>query len=123
MLFIVDDNSVPSIATWVKVGPQATTGVNPAPRAQARLSAYPNPFAQGTTLHFAVPTRGQATVSIYDASGRLVRVLDDQVRDPGAYSIPWAGRDQERRHVVNGVYFARLETPLGVETVKLIVRR
>lgn len=56
----------------------------------------PNPFNPRTTIQYGVATRGPARLSVYDVSGRCVRVLLD-VRDlaPGVYRAIWDGRDDQ----------------------------
>ncbi|WP_375419059.1 hypothetical protein [uncultured Hymenobacter sp.] len=42
---------------------------------QAQLSAYPNPFLTQTTVQFALPEAGLATLDLLDVSGKVVRHL------------------------------------------------
>jgi len=70
----------------------------------------PNPFNPATTIEFTIPKASHATLRIYDASGRLVRVLVD--RDYKTSTIdraPWDGRDDAGQVVPSGVYFYKLE--------------
>jgi len=80
-----------------------------------RLEAnYPNPFNPATTIPFSLDMTARVTVSIHDASGRLVRLLA-QERDfeAGRHELRWDGRDAAGRPASSGVYFYRLETKRG----------
>ena len=61
---------------------------------------------QGRTLS----TYRRVNRSIYDLSGRLMRVLVDGPKEPGYYSVSWHGRDEAGRAVRTGVYFYGLST-------------
>jgi hypothetical protein len=96
-------------------GTQAGTGALP----QLDLSAAPNPFAGRTRLQYTLPAARHVRLELYDATGRMVRVV-------------WNGRQEMGAHVASldsdglarGVYLLRLDTGFGAEarTVKLVVR-
>jgi len=73
-----------------------------------RLAARPNPFNPNTTLQFVNPVDGRVHLDIYDVSGRLVRVLADEVMPAGERAFAWNGLDESGRSVASGVYFARV---------------
>jgi hypothetical protein len=68
----------------------------------------PNPFNPETTIRFTIPTRDRAVLAIYDANGRLVKTLLDEVVPAGTTAIDWNGRDDSGITVTSGVYFYRL---------------
>ena len=72
---------------------------------------FPNPFNPKTTIRFQLPEAGKVSLGIYDASGRLVRLIYDERMEAGDHAASWNGRDALGRPVVSGVYFARLSTP------------
>jgi hypothetical protein len=80
---------------------------------------HPNPFNPTTTIHFVLPTRERATLTIYDTSGHKVRTLLDQVDDLGAHDVAWDGRDDTGASVGSGVYFYRLTAGKRTETKKM----
>jgi hypothetical protein len=84
---------------------------------------FPNPFNPSTTVGYSVGARGRVRISIYDVSGRLVRTLYDEVREPGAYSIVWDGRNDAGRAVGSGIYFCRMESGQYAASRKLILMR
>ena len=87
-------------------------GLQPLPRRLALLQSYPNPFVSSTTLAYTIPedrTTGLPVhLAIYDAVGRLVRVLVDERRYPGTFTAVWDGTLASGTPVPSGVYLARL---------------
>jgi hypothetical protein len=79
----------------------------------------PNPFGGATEVRFALAQRESVRVSIFDARGRLVRVLTSGERDAGVHALPWDGRDLNGRAVASGSYVCKLETPSATRTLKL----
>jgi hypothetical protein len=78
---------------------------------------YPNPFNPVTSIQYAIGS-GQAnavqgpihtTLRIYNIMGQRVRILVDEMMDPGSYEVVWDGRDSRGREVSSGVYFCRLQ--------------
>ena len=54
-------------------------------------------------------------LTIYDVTGRRVRILTRGSRKAGNYALRWDGLDDEGRRVASGVYLAQLVTPkLGI---------
>ncbi|MFO7610090.1 MAG: right-handed parallel beta-helix repeat-containing protein, partial [Candidatus Krumholzibacteriia bacterium] len=72
-------------------------------------AARPNPFNPATTIGFALAAPGPARLLVYDARGRLVRVLLDEPRPAGPGAVTWDGRDGQGRTVGAGVYFHCLQ--------------
>lgn len=85
--------------------------------------AQPNPFNPRTELTLALPAAGEASLSIYDARGALVKRLLDAMLEAGEHRLTWDGRDDGGQSLPSGVYFARLRTVGGAETVKLTLVR
>ena len=83
----------------------------------------PNPYNPSTTLRFDLPARGAAELSIYDASGRLVRTLVHAALDAGPHSYVWDGRDAAGRVTASGVYLYRLTTADGQQARKMVLVR
>ena len=94
-------------------GPTGFVEVVDPPAATRGLSftgAAPNPLLAGeaATLRFALAAPGRVTIEAWDAAGRRVaRVLDD-VREAGPSTVAWDGRDDAGRALPRGLYFLRL---------------
>jgi hypothetical protein len=78
-------------------------------RGVAQLCSAPNPFNPSTTLRFELAAPAHARLGIYDAAGRLVRVVLDAPLEAGRYERMWNGRDAAGRPVATGVYRLVLE--------------
>jgi hypothetical protein len=69
---------------------------------------YPNPFNPSTSIRYSMPVTGIASVRIYDAGGRLVETLVNELLSPGSYERTWNASG-----LSSGVYYARLEVWTG----------
>jgi hypothetical protein len=87
----------------------------------ALLQNQPNPFNPTTRITMHLPTQCQVNLSIYDASGALIRTLIDDVLPAGSRSVVWDGRNQKGSEVGSGVYFYRLSSSAGVITRKMVL--
>ena len=75
----------------------------------------PNPFKLNTTIGFTLPESSEATLTIYDVSGRTLEVIQkDFVRGYNEINIPQNALD------VVGILYYRLETPNHTATKKMI---
>ncbi len=80
--------------------------------------ARPNPAASGaTTVRFALPRAADGRLAVYDAGGRLVRVLSEGVFTAGEHSASWDGLNAAGQPVAAGTYFYRLSAA-GEELVR-----
>jgi hypothetical protein len=85
------------------------------------LRIEPNPFQESTTIRYALPKEGAATLRVYDIGGRWVRTLIDGPQPAGTHAIDWDGRDDAGVALAAGVYFVRLETG-GMARVEKLMR-
>jgi hypothetical protein len=83
----------------------------------------PNPFEGGTVLRYHLRAPEDASVRVFDAAGRLVRILAGGSHPAGAHTVVWDGRDAGGALVTSGVYFCRLSTKTVDVTRKTIVLR
>jgi len=98
-----------------QVGPQASA----ASLSILRLSAAPNPFTSRTQLRYSLPKAGHVRIDLYDATGRLVRVVSNERQEIGDH-VAVLNADG----LAAGVYLLRLDAGSGAEarSVKLVVR-
>ncbi len=112
---IITNTGVPSLDHVHLIGPrpdlaaavaavQGSAGVRE-PATTLRLAVAPNPLRTSTEIRFDPPANGRATLSIYDAAGRMLRSF----QEPGSGRILWDGRDAAGRALGNGTYFLRLQ--------------
>jgi hypothetical protein len=92
----------------------STVGVPDEPAASVALRAFPNPAPGNQTFSF--PALGEARLSLYDASGRMVRSFSAS----GLSRVVWDGLSGSGQPVPPGLYFARLESGSTVVTTKVL---
>ena len=80
------------------------------------LQAAPNPFNPGTRVSFTLGRDAVARVEIFDVRGRQVALLHDGPLSAGPHALIW--RPDARSS--DGVFFARVRTGAGEQTVKLL---
>ncbi|AFN74927.1 Mannan endo-1,4-beta-mannosidase [Melioribacter roseus P3M-2] len=71
----------------------------------ALLQNYPNPFNPTTTISYNISKTAKVRISVYDALGREVRELVNELKTPGSYNVEFDGTG-----LASGIYFYRLET-------------
>jgi subtilisin family serine protease len=84
---------------------------------------YPNPFNPSTWIPFYLPQDGDASLTIYNVRGEVVKVLRNRWYHEGAHSVRWDGRDQKGSHVASGVYFCVLRQAGLQRTTKMSLVR
>ena len=77
---------------------------------------FPNPFNLETNINFTIPEGTNVSMKLYDITGREVRVLVNEKKQPGFYTITLKGGD-----LSSGVYFYRLVTSSGFTAVKKLI--
>jgi len=81
----------------------------------------PNPFSSETVISFSLPSAGNASLRVYDMTGRIIRTIADGEMAASAHSLAWDGRDDSGNTVAAGVYFCRLEAA-GQSAVQKMIR-
>ncbi len=70
---------------------------------------YPNPFNPITMIRYTIPKLTNVQIKIHNSLGKLVRILLDEEKPAGNYTVTWDGKDNHESVVASGVYFYRLE--------------
>ncbi len=78
------------------------------PSVISSLRVLPNPFSARTVLQFTLPQAGYVNLTIYDPTGRSVKVLVAGRQPQGFSRIIWDGSDGDNQMVAPGIYFCRL---------------
>ncbi len=111
-LFLTYINTIiPFIGTWSGVKMLALDQMSTAteevvfqePLQQFRVS--PNPFQESVQLDFALLRPQSTTLSIYNATGKIVWHQSRALLSPGAHQFHWNGNDHKGRKVPPGVYY------------------
>lgn len=87
------------------------------------VTARPNPARGAMRIDYALPSATTGRLGIYDVRGRTVRVLTEGTLPAGAGTVTWDGRDASSRPLAAGVYWARLDTPVGRVSRKITLIR
>lgn len=70
---------------------------------------YPNPFNPETRISFRLASPGQATMTIFNLKGQVIRTLVNQRLAAGEFSLVWDGTDESGQTVASGIYLYRLQ--------------
>ncbi|MCE1164685.1 MAG: Omp28-related outer membrane protein [Bacteroidetes bacterium] len=95
------------------------TGINGQPEVPTKFELgqnYPNPFNPVTNIRFAIPKNGNASLKIYDVTGKLVATYLEGHVNAGYYNAEINGNE-----LSSGVYFYTLKTEGFTETKKMML--
>lgn len=76
-----------------------------------------------TQIGFTLPEHIDVSLSVYDATDRLVRSLVSSSMQPGAHHVTWDGTDDTGRAVGSGVYLYRLAADGRVRVRRMLLLR
>ncbi|OFX23818.1 MAG: hypothetical protein A2041_00935 [Bacteroidetes bacterium GWA2_31_9b] len=66
---------------------------------------FPNPFSTKTNIDFKLINYSRVNISVYNITGQLVKILVDEYKSPGEYSIVWDATNSKGTQIENGIYF------------------
>jgi hypothetical protein len=116
------DTTIPIVHENGFVRRDASPGTSlPEDPAYVHVRTYPNPFNIATTVAVDVGTTAPVSVTLYDAKGRVVRVIWNGTLVRGRHLLAWNGTNESGLAVASGVYFVRAQVPGGTQTAKLIL--
>ena len=82
---------------------------------------YPNPFNPSTAIEFSIAEPSFVSLSIFDASGRLVKTLVSESKVADHYSVNWDGTNDNGVFVSAGMYLYKIDAGNFVETKKMLL--
>jgi M6 family metalloprotease-like protein len=88
---------------------------------QFRLSNYPNPFTDGTTLSYALPKDGNVSIAIYNLKGQKVKTMLNGKQAKGSHELTWKGLDDNGNAVSSGIYLVRMSVSGKTQLTKKII--
>ncbi|HZM14806.1 MAG TPA: Ig-like domain-containing protein, partial [Candidatus Krumholzibacteria bacterium] len=107
---------------WAAVAVEIRSAhVDEARLAAERLEVLPNPFIEHSLVRTMLFRRAPVRIDIFDARGRRVRQLLDDVRPPGRMQVDFIGTDDRGRRLDSGVYFMRLQSEGRTITRKVVL--
>lgn len=78
----------------------------------------PNPFNPSTVIEYGVPEQTRVRIMVFDAFGREVETLVNEIKQKGLYQVVFDGSK-----VPSGIYFYKMETPTYTRVMKMIIAR
>ncbi|MEI6949923.1 T9SS type A sorting domain-containing protein [Paraflavisolibacter sp. H34] len=121
--------AVSVLATDNPAGPARMTAISsPAEQAtvaaasatiRAELLAFPNPFSGPATVTYTLPKGGDYFLTLLDSRGRVVSLLKQGKATAGSQQVFVL----EGTGLSSGVYFVRLQTASGSQTLKLVLKK
>ncbi|MFZ5519456.1 MAG: FlgD immunoglobulin-like domain containing protein [Candidatus Zhuqueibacterota bacterium] len=74
------------------------------------LQNYPNPFNSSTCIRYSLQDRRYVRISIFNALGQTISVMDEGYQNAGTHEVRWAGKNSRGNDVPSGIYFYELES-------------
>ncbi|HET7225819.1 MAG TPA: kelch repeat-containing protein [Candidatus Eisenbacteria bacterium] len=89
----------------------------------AWLQVSPNPSRGDVTISFDLPQAEDASVRIFDLSGRAVRILADGILPAGAQTVAWDRRTSAGALIPPGLYFCQVHATGRSSVRRLVLTR
>ena len=86
---------------------------------ESSLNAFPNPSTNRVTFSFSVQSSGNVSLSVYDMNGKLVASIFNGFVEKGMLKKAEFNGDK----LPAGIYFARLQSPAGIQQQKLVLTK
>lgn len=77
---------------------------------------YPNPFNPVTKITYMVPKQSLVNLKVYDITGRLIKVLVEEVKSPGTYTYDFNGQS-----LSSGAYFYQMRAGNFSDTKRMLL--
>ncbi len=88
------------------------------PKKFALMQNYPNPFNPVTMINYQIPMNSHVTLKVYDALGREVATVVNEMKEAGTYSATFDGSK-----LSSGIYFYTLQSGNSTATKKLTLMK
>ncbi len=105
-----------AIVAWLPVGVEAGEIGKPKDGVVSLAQNRPNPAKGSTEISFSLPKAENVRLAVYDAQGRLVKILAEGTRTAGKHQVSVSGLE-------NGVYFYRLVAGRTSFTRRMVVTK
>ena len=97
-------------------GGYVNVGLSEIPMEFSIGEAYPNPFNPVVQFDYTLPIKSNVMISVYDINGRVVSILENNIKDIGEYNIVW-----EANNFSSGAYFIQCNINNVVSTQKIML--
>jgi uncharacterized protein (TIGR02145 family) len=79
-------------------------------------NAYPNPWNPTTTIRYKVPVKIMVTIKVFDALGREVTTLVNEIKAAGKYDVNFSAKN-----LSSGVYYYEMKAGNFIDTKKILL--
>jgi hypothetical protein len=104
----IDDHSKYSIIVSAEIGSKGEYALG---------QNYPNPFRNETTIQYVLPKAEQVNISLFDISGRTVKVLVNGSKEAGTHAITF-----NTGTLTRGIYYYRIQAGDFTDVKKLTIQ-
>jgi len=101
------------------------SGIASAPTQNPKTSLTvlgPTPTGADVSIRYGIGSAGSVDLTVFDATGRMVKSLVRGAVVPGEYSVRWNSTDERGKQVPAGVYFLRLFADRSL-TARIVLSR
>ncbi|MBO9563122.1 MAG: T9SS type A sorting domain-containing protein [Niastella sp.] len=84
-----------------------------------RLSIYPNPVTSNSTIEYELPLNTAVTLSLLNASGQQIAVLNTGLKTKGVHQLPLYALKRNKQST--GIYFIRMQVGNNSVVRKIII--
>ena len=80
------------------------------------LKASPNPFVGSTTIQYHVASASNIRITLFDVSGKMIKVLADKKHEAGTYTLQW-----NATNMTKGTYYiTTIKNGVAAQSLKII---
>ncbi len=101
----------------------SSVGIQGLSNSTASIKNYPNPLSTHTIFEYNLESNQNASLSIYDVTGRLVNTLFNELQSSGKHNYYWLGDDSKGESLKGGIYYYTLTTETEKVTGKISIVR
>ncbi|MBM2814904.1 MAG: Por secretion system C-terminal sorting protein [Ignavibacteria bacterium] len=94
---------------WLPILQKATDVNDPTQIIDENLKNFPNPFTSSTVINYTLPVTAYVTIKIYDVTGKVRRVILNELQQSGEQNINFDGKDESGTELSSGSYLYELE--------------
>ncbi|MEL6822195.1 MAG: T9SS type A sorting domain-containing protein, partial [Calditrichota bacterium] len=84
---------------------------------------YPNPFNSTTQIRYSLVRSDYIKVTVYDAQGKVIAKLVNEIQAAGEYNIAWNSTDARENPISSGIYFIELRSKFVQQVRKMLLIR